>query len=288
MAAPRNSVKAIRKKRGLTQSELAARAGTSQQQIQRIESGHQLARLDLAAAIAAALDESLHVVFPAAKRALENLKKQTEPAPMDERLATKFAEAGIDADPARWLLKLVTRNGVEHGFWIDSPTKDRLYQKLWDAGTGFVIFDSDGTRVAVNVKHLAFWQFLFESPEVQYVGKVQEDEEFTFPFKLWLSSEATPRVLGVDPDEVKLDDDSEDELQQQLQHLFYLLEMSIGADGNEVLHVTDEDGEDAYFRDKYVCMITVPLAAVEPELREAIYEGEEEADAAEGEAIRKQ
>jgi transcriptional regulator with XRE-family HTH domain len=284
MVVPRNSVKSLRKKMGLTQRELATKARTSQQQVQRIEAGQQLARLDLAAAIAAALNQPLHVVFPAARLPLENLEKRKVSAPMDESLATEFAKAGIDPDPARWFLHLVMRNGVEHGFWVDSPTKDRLYQKLWHAGAGFVIFDSEDVRGAVNVKHLAFWSFLFEPPSVTFSGKVQENEDFEFPFKLWLASESTPRVLGVAPDDENMKDDSED--RAQLQHLFYMLEMS--TDGDEVFHVTDEDGEDSYFRDEHVSLITVPLATVEPELLETIYEGHNEAHAADRKEYRKQ
>ncbi len=54
-------VRALREKRGLTQTELAERAGTGQAAIARIESGKAVPKLDLLARIATALGAKLDV-----------------------------------------------------------------------------------------------------------------------------------------------------------------------------------------------------------------------------------
>jgi hypothetical protein len=60
----------------------------------------------------------------------------------------------------------------------------------------------------------------------------------------------------------------------ELQGLFYDLEHCV--DGDDVLHVEDEDGETAFFRAGAVLMISVPLAAVKPKLWEAMSDEENE------------
>jgi transcriptional regulator with XRE-family HTH domain len=64
IAPRRRAVRHLRTTRGLSQRQLAQAAGTSQQQIQRIETGHQSVRFDLATCIADALHASLTNVFP--------------------------------------------------------------------------------------------------------------------------------------------------------------------------------------------------------------------------------
>lgn len=56
-------LKALREERGLTQGELARRAGTGQAAIARIESGKALPKLDLLARLASALGTELEVNF---------------------------------------------------------------------------------------------------------------------------------------------------------------------------------------------------------------------------------
>lgn len=54
-------VRALREKRGMTQAELAAKAGTGQAAIARIEAGKSVPKLDLLARIASALGARLSV-----------------------------------------------------------------------------------------------------------------------------------------------------------------------------------------------------------------------------------
>jgi y4mF family transcriptional regulator len=56
-------LKALREKRGLTQGELALKAGTGQAAIARIENGKATPKLDLLARLASALGAELEVSF---------------------------------------------------------------------------------------------------------------------------------------------------------------------------------------------------------------------------------
>jgi DNA-binding XRE family transcriptional regulator len=64
----KNRIQELRTALGLTQRQLASMVGTSQQQIQRLETGLQAARLDLAARICSALGKPIQQVFPATKK----------------------------------------------------------------------------------------------------------------------------------------------------------------------------------------------------------------------------
>jgi HTH-type transcriptional regulator / antitoxin HipB len=69
VTAPRKSVlKFIREKQGLTQGDLAERAGTKQPSIARLEAGKVIPRLDLLEKIAGALGMVLDVRFVAPKK----------------------------------------------------------------------------------------------------------------------------------------------------------------------------------------------------------------------------
>ncbi len=59
-----NKIKELRTQLSITQRELADMVGTSQQQIQRIETGKVAAKLGLAQAISAVLKKPLNAVFP--------------------------------------------------------------------------------------------------------------------------------------------------------------------------------------------------------------------------------
>lgn len=66
-----NNIKQLRTQLSITQRELAFMVGTSQQQIQRIESGKVAARLGLAQAICSALDKPLNAVFHGGENTLK-------------------------------------------------------------------------------------------------------------------------------------------------------------------------------------------------------------------------
>ena len=70
----RNCIRKFREKAGLTQRALAKEVGTSQQQIQRLESGEQAVRNDLAMQICAVINAKLSEVFPETRKVIRKLR----------------------------------------------------------------------------------------------------------------------------------------------------------------------------------------------------------------------
>lgn len=163
-----NRIAELRKRLGLSQRALAEKAKTSQQQIQRIEAGAQIARFDLAARIAVALDEPLRVVFPETE-----LPKPRKVRPSDAPIGlpdlTKEERAGLEKggiDPV-WEQSTL-RYCLTGGAWgclpISGVDKARLWRITQDseAPKDFIVFDSGPRRYAINSKYLSALQFLFD------------------------------------------------------------------------------------------------------------------------------
>ena len=71
-----NQIKVLREKKGLSQRQLATLVGTSQQQIQRIETGKQSIRFGLALEVCKALEMPMETVFPQTKKVLTQVQKK--------------------------------------------------------------------------------------------------------------------------------------------------------------------------------------------------------------------
>ena len=99
----RNNIKQLRTQLSITQRELAYMVGTSQQQIQRIETGKVAAKLGLAQAICNALDKPLNIVFPESDQLINKFHKTRRTT--DEDLEA-IATSGIEMDSGLWTVKL--------------------------------------------------------------------------------------------------------------------------------------------------------------------------------------
>ncbi len=276
----RGRIKAARLKRKLTQKQLADLVGTSQQQIQRIEAEVQTARFDLAIALAKVLEVPLEQLFPSAKTALNALSKKTAiEALNDDELQEKFEAAGIDLDPHQWILKYHLRNGISGFFRVPGNEKKRVWSLVQDtpSHTSFIVFDSLTERIAINRKHLLFSHFLFEPPIA-----VMTEKRTTESLVVYISSSATPIELDIDPDEHDVSAEEEPDEQTQLHNLFFTLE-SICED-DEVVSVTDQDGETAFFRAADIALLKVPLWIAEPRLFENQMDAMDEPDATDKES----
>lgn len=264
--ANQNRVRDLRASRGLTQRELAQAVGTSQQQIQRIESGRQAVRFDLATRIADALNESLARVFPETAVPLRRLRRRNSDttwadALSDPKARDALEQAGIDMDPELWFLKCRFRGGVESVFQVSGPDKERLWnavQRL--AYKRFVVFQSESQIVVLNLDHVLFGHFLFEPPNrIIDVDEGGKDDGVTVLF----AGEADFHAFEVDADEPEPKDDSEED-EGQLRNLLFEAELSNEAD--DVLSFTDVDGETVFLRAADVALMQFPLWAIYPEL----------------------
>ena len=252
-----------------TQRDLAELVGTSQQQIQRIETGKIAARLELASKLAAALKTPLPQLFPAAAKPLRKVVKayQQRQLPDDDEVHD-LATAGIEADSRAWYFKIRLRGHKESLQFEIAPSEQRwLFKKVQleepaAQGLTFVVFDTASERVAINARELLYCHFLFESA---YFGQ-EETPQSSSDVEVYFCGDADPLTFAVDPD----DGDPEDEEDEgQFRGIFFGLELH--PQEEDRLHYTDEDGEDVFIRTGDVALLRVPLLIVDPE-----FESEEE------------
>lgn len=263
-----NKIKALRKKLNMTQAELAKKAKTSQQQVQRIESGAQLTRLDLAKRIAEALGTKLELAFPQIVPPLKKLQRSKDPSPDNDDLRKSFADSGIDLDPRVWSVHLRFRNGLEREYVVDSTTQSRLWSHLQRNEGQYVSFDTPQLGVAVNTKQLARWQFLFDPPS-ENIDAVEDcsasyEDTAGFPMAIWFNDSQTPEIHQVEPDEDEMDGDTD--TGADFQGLLFDLAHMI--DDDDLQHFEDTDGESVFFVGGAVTLVEIPAIVVRPSLYE--------------------
>jgi transcriptional regulator with XRE-family HTH domain len=259
----KNRISALRSNLGITQKQLADAAGTSQQQIQRIESGNQSIRFDLAMRICAALHAPVEHVFPASKPVVRKLRRKGGTGAdllQDDGLKKGMEQAGFDMDPEIWFFKCRLRGGAERTYRVSGPDKHRL----WDAvqrvePTKFVVFDSPSERIILNLDHLLFCHFLFEAP----ILLPEEGTETSENLQVLLAGECQFLRFEIDFDQLRTGEAEEENL-GELASLVANAEVLTEED--EVLAFTDMDGETAFFRASDTALIEIPLWALEPEI----------------------
>lgn len=263
-----NKVKSIRIKLGLTQRQLADKVGTSQQQIQRIESGRIAARLTLAADIATALGKPLNLVFPGSLGAIAKAVSDiatSRSLPSDMEL-NRIQKTGVELDSSEHCLKVWLHGHNEPIYFPLSPQeKRRLFQAIQNEMadpemTSFVVFDSWDKRIAVNLAELAACQFLFEPMvggrelDSSAVSEpLDKDYVFVFP-----KMSSVP--MSFEPEVDRPDDDDEDAM-GDFSNIFSRLELNPAP--SERLHFQDVDGESVFLRVGSVALLSVPLWVVE-------------------------
>jgi transcriptional regulator with XRE-family HTH domain len=258
-----NRVKKFRSAQKLSQHDLAKLAKTTQQQIQSVEAGAQVVRLEVAAAIAVALGKPLEMVFPAIKQSLKAVYKAGLGHLKDDDILQAEDEAGIDIDPRVWTFRFLLKNGIHRDVNISGAERVRLWERLQIVDRGFYVFDTAAERIALNSRHVVLWHFLFDP--VNLAPKAEEKTDASrLHLNIWNAYAAEPWPLFVDPDELEFGSEDADE-DAPLQGLFFDLESCM--DDEELFNITDEDGETAFFRVSHVSMVSVPLLAVEVRLR---------------------
>lgn len=270
----KNKVRQIRLRLSLTQRELAEKAGTSQQQIQRIESGKIATNLLLAQAICSALGQPLEVVFPQAAKALLKLQEEVKATHYltHERLSA-VEKAGIEADKRTWFLKvLLTGCDEELSFGISASEHRRLYGLMQgeDSATSFVVFNTARDCIALNLHEVTFHQFLYEPPTTRSISRADntEDEEQESDAAQLIFVGGRQITLGIN-----LDEPDEDGYSGQLGGIFTTLDGGV-IEANERFLITDDAGEDAFIRAGSLALLRVPLWA--------LGEGEDEENEEEG------
>jgi DNA-binding XRE family transcriptional regulator len=271
-----NNIKQIRKELKLTQRQLADAISTSQQQVQRIESGAQAPRFDMAVLICKALDKSISEVFPNLHVPQDELGTAllSKSVYSGSKITRDLEEAGFDMDRQVHFLKVIMKGGHTAIHKIGSHDFKRLWRILQeDERDGFAVYDTDTSRIALNLRHLKFSHFLFEP---NYAGS--NEEELSDEIEIMLADYGDTIRLNVDPDSKDLNDEDSDNshwTEVQLQDLFFYADMT-SKDLNHTVMIQDVDGETALINLNDASMISVPLRLAEPLLWKSEMEGYEE------------
>lgn len=267
-----NKIKHFRTKLNLTQAELAAAVGTSQQQIQRFEADVQTPRIDLATKLAEALKVSMRRLFPVSR----------EPG----------RESPIDPDPALNTIVVTLKSGLEERFVISSMDKDRLKSCLrrfdpeeWSAERQFFCFNSGSDTIVVNLASVVHVRFYFDAPFPSLEAEAANDEDDGFNITFYLNGSPEPFQVEVEPDRLTLAAFHETEgaelREGDAQIQAFLFEMDSGPDA--FIEFLDSDGEEIVLNTGSIDLVRVPLIVSNPALYDD-WAGEHGEDSAEAEA----
>ena len=262
-----NVIRAARKLRGIQLRALANQLQIDWRLLSRIEHGVQPCPFQLGLAISVALSTDLVKLFPDAKDSLGKLGKgkQFLANLHDDQLVEDFASKGIDLGYRIWFFKYHLVSGTVGFFEILESDKRRLFAAVQrtDREDGpFVIFDSKGYRILLNLDSLAYCHFLFDAPTFKEIPNDEADEQDEEQsVVVHLKNDRTPLIFGVEPD-VPLD--KEDDT-GQFGHLFFMADLW-DAEHPYVFHFEDVDGEDVFLSPSQLAMMSVRLWVMHPEL----------------------
>lgn len=256
-----NHVRKYRTKAKLTQSQLAALIGSSQQTIQRIEADAVTVRVEVAIALAGALRASLKALFPTIRK-------------LDKIEAAQRRDERIDYSHCSHTLKMTFKGGPTRFYLVDQATATRVRECLL-SDKKFVCFDTAGHAVAVHAAKLLWTNILFDPGELP---EPKGEEDNLYKLDMYFDGSDEAHDFEIDPDSDEIDFDG-DEGQSQLQ--FMMMELD-GAAEDEMVSFVDGDGEEVIFSTARLKALEIPLGAVRPKLLEAIFEGIEEEDRAPG------
>lgn len=256
-----NKIKELRTQLSITQRELADMVGTSQQQIQRIETGKVAAKLGLAQAISAVLKKPLSAVFPDSGKLLKNLRNQSSRS--DDELEN-IAANGIEMDGCIWTVKLWLRGQQDYLLLPISPAdKRRFYSHFQESVVPdrelFFVFDSEQHRYALNAREVIFHQFLFDGFTPVPDDEGSDGSEGSYG-NVHITMVNGGPVIGLCCEPEVSEDDEIDDI-GQLNTFFDILESE--PESTERYQLTDIDGEDAFIRIGSVAMVRIDLDALE-------------------------
>lgn len=260
----KNRIQQFRKALKLSQRQLADIVGTSQQQIQRLESGQVTAKLEMATKLSSALQKPMDVVFPGSMRALKSVNDEVNVQHVfPDKSLRRLRESGIEGDPREWTFKVLLKGHEEAMLFKIMPSEyDRLYRRIQDyccepGFMSFVVFDTEDRRWALNLSELDFCHFLFEVFTFETIGYCDASsggEQDTV--NIHLIQRESPITLDVDSDE--LGDDGIGQCGKML----FLLEKD--PQPSDYFQITDVDGEEAFIKAGAIALLSVPFSVLEP------------------------
>jgi len=248
-----NNVKVLRIKANLTQAELARKAGISQQQIQRIETG-QAAKVNIAQNICRALQQTMAEVFPNAP-----------PRSGSEPLINYTSLSRIDSDASTWSAKVLFKGGNEGLLHMSLGDMQRLQNYLNSRSLKKMFFclEHDGWIYALNLQHVLLASILHDA------GKAVEEGESVIdakPPSAWDHSKAG----GI---RISFADGSKRQVFAVEDGLIGELVSDLDAIGEyqeapAFVSFMDENRDDVFLCMRDILLIEIPVVLLEPEAAE--------------------
>lgn len=150
------------------------------------------------------------------------------------------------------------RGGSRVEVFISEPVAERLRHTLDEGGEGFVVFDSEDARIAVNCNHL----FLHHIR--RYPGRrVKRDSTADLSLKILFSESMQMEKFAVNSD-IEDAEEENDPRASILQLLMQNVEI-----GDPRAYFVDDGGDEVNFDLKEVALISVPLLHVVPSMKSA-------------------
>ena len=244
----------------MTQSQLAEAVGTSQQQIQRIETGIQIARFDIALLICKILETKMEKVFPKANKVLLKSTKRCDHISdifNDEKIINEMEESGVDISLGITSFEYRLRGGTNGECIVCDPDYRRLWyavQRTSPDDPPFVVFNSEGSSIVLNLNHLIFCRFKYDIPK-------DPKEENNTNVKIFMSDTDIPMIFDVDPDEGNPNDENDN---GQFRNILSAAQTYL--EKNEIYSFYDGDEDKVFLRAEDIAMMEIPLWVVEPDL----------------------
>jgi transcriptional regulator with XRE-family HTH domain len=258
-----NRVQEMRKRAKLTQKQLASAAQTSQQQIQRIESGNQRPSVQLANKIAGALGQRVDILFSQEEQVFKGRPK------VDDYLEKRV---GIEASDGVWYFRFSLRGGAEGVLRLCFSEKEILYDAMWNLATEFIVVDTDTSRVAINTLHVVSCQFSEDIfPSVPVVESASSGEVHLA--QLYLATSPQVQEIRIRPDTHDIEDEpDEGDYMAYNQMAFHELD-SPARPGQRIGIVGERREEETFVLKSDIAMLAIPLECCDMSLRKAMLEG---------------
>ncbi|WP_207538762.1 helix-turn-helix transcriptional regulator [Sabulicella rubraurantiaca] len=242
-----NRVQAWRKRLGWSQRDLASRARTSQQQIQRIECGAQAPRIGLAMRIAASLGRALDEVFPSPPEI--GVPRQPQAA---------------DATGRVWTLSLSLRGGAAMRIILAPPELDRVRDTLRvPAEEGrFLVFASATHEVALRPDQVSLWRLLSgTASDAAPHGGLPPGQALVH-----LAEDPLPLLFTPEPDDSDIEDTEEGEELEACRNQGIMAALDMDALGplSRLTALDARTGEMLGFLPRDLALLAMPFEALRP------------------------
>lgn len=270
----KNKVQHYRQRMKLSQRRLAELVGTSQQQIQRLETGSAPVRLDIGTQICKALQQPMNVVFPGSANAMKNADNERKRSEFLELDAWKdVRDSGLEPDMRVWTIKIGLR-GYEEPlcYGIPSGEKSRLFKEIqkeesaYAEESPFVVFESTERMVAINLRELNYCYFQFERADIAEriaLSKEKSNADAGLDATnamVYSVGGGKPLLLDLLIDE-QFDEDGAE--MGECRGIFYELQNDF--DNSKKIFLTNSDGETAVIRVGNLALLDIPLLVLEGE-----------------------